>query len=397
MRCQSQSANCTGEKVGYFFNDFFNFRVLPVWYSIGGIIMPAISKARYFILYSLLFISIVCQSFAAFGNSLKKTEPGNLQIAESDNPREIWKKTFSASQRVKSYRIRIEIPSVSNAVTIMEYASPNRVHRVRENEEFIWIGKDTYYKKGDDSWEKYSEDSQVSDSPVTALAKFIRNLAKAEEVKLIGQETVDGIPTLVYQHLIRFNTEPFMMKTWIGIADGLLRRCEFDTTSGSIKSSAIHTYYDYNADIKIEPPAKYISVPLPVEGLAPLPTNGLPGEGSGTGSGVGSGRGGNTGSNSDLNPDGSAKSVDSRPIPMTVPRPGYTKAARNNKTQGNVKVRALVGADGFVKQVRVVSGLPDGLTEEAILAAKKMRFKPATKNGQPVAYWTFLEVEFNLR
>jgi TonB family protein len=208
---------------------------------------------------------------------------------------------------------------------------------------------------------------------------------------------VDGIPTLAYQHLIRFNTEPYTMKTWIGVADGLLRRCEFDTTSGSTKSTAIHTYYDYNADIKIEPPTKYISVPLPVEGLTPSPTNGVPGEASGTGSGVGSGRGGNTGSSSDLNPDGSAKSVDSRPVPMTVPRPGYTKAARNNNTQGSIRVRALVGADGTVKQVRVVSGLPDGLNEEATLAVKKMRFKPAIKNGQPVAYWIPLEIEFNLR
>jgi TonB family protein len=373
--------------------------MLQALYSIGGIIMAPMFKAKYSIFYSLLFIFIVCESFAAFGNNLKKTESGNLQIAESDNPREILKKTLSASQNVKSYRIRMEHPSISNAATIMEYASPNRVHQLQRDEEFIWIGQNTYYRKGEGPWEKYFEVSQISNRPVTALAGLIESLTKAEEVKFIGREMIDGIPTLVYQHLMSINTHSYTVKIWIGIADGLLRRSKFEyPLSGSTSSSDIYTYYDYNADIKIEPPTEYISMPLSAEGLAPVvsPTNAVPGEGSGKSSGIGSDQGSNMGS-SDLNPDGSAKSVDSRPISITRPRPGYTDTARNNKVQGNVRVRALIGADGFVKQVRVISGLPDGLTEEAVLAVKKMRFKPALKNGQPVAYWVPLDVGFNLR
>ncbi len=127
------------------------------------------------------------------------------------------------------------------------------------------------------------------------------------------------------------------------------------------------------------------------------------GMGSGDGTGVGPGRGFNMGGGDprlgggDFNADGSAKSVDSRPMALNRPRPNYTEEARKNKIQGVVRARALVGADGGVKQVRVISGLSDGLNEEAILAVKQMRFKPATKNGQPVPYWVVLEVEFNLR
>jgi hypothetical protein len=80
--------------------------------------MTSMIKARYSIIYALLFISMVGQSFAAFGNNLKKTEPGKPQIAESDNPREVWKKTFSASQSVKSYRLRMESPAVINDVRL---------------------------------------------------------------------------------------------------------------------------------------------------------------------------------------------------------------------------------------------------------------------------------------
>jgi TonB family protein len=60
-------------------------------------------------------------------------------------------------------------------------------------------------------------------------------------------------------------------------------------------------------------------------------------------------------------------------------------------------VRVLVSADGSVKMVRILTSLPDGLTEEAIRAAYQIKFKPAMKDGQPVAFWQAVEVEFNLR
>jgi hypothetical protein len=47
--------------------------------------------------------------------------------------------------------------------------------------------------------------------------------------------------------------------------------------------------------------------------------------------------------------------------------------------------------------VSIVSGLPDGLNQEAERAAKDMMFKPAMKDGLPVPYWVALEMGFNLR
>jgi len=88
---------------------------------------------------------------------------------------------------------------------------------------------------------------------------------------------------------------------------------------------------------------------------------------------------------------------DTRPLPLNRPRPNYTRQARDNKVQGVIRVKALVGADGMVKDVRLVSHLPDGLDGEAIAAVQHMRFKPATKGGQPVATWVSLDVDFNLR
>ena len=40
--------------------------------------------------------------------------------------------------------------------------------------------------------------------------------------------------------------------------------------------------------------------------------------------------------------------------------------------------------------------LPDGLDEQAVLAAYHLRFRPAMKAGQPIAFWQLVEVAFNL-
>jgi protein TonB len=89
--------------------------------------------------------------------------------------------------------------------------------------------------------------------------------------------------------------------------------------------------------------------------------------------------------------------ADSRPRALNSPMASYTERARKNGVMGTVILRALVGADGEVKAVRVVRGLPDFLTEEAIKAALQIKFNPAIKNGQPVSFWQAVTIDFDLR
>ena len=96
-------------------------------------------------------------------------------------------------------------------------------------------------------------------------------------------------------------------------------------------------------------------------------------------------------------PASSFKDIDTRPVALNRPRPEYTTLARKNGVQGIIRVRALIGVDGKVKDVRLLGHLADGLDNEAVKAVRKMRFKPATKAGQNVEVWQMLEVEFNLR
>jgi TonB family protein len=121
------------------------------------------------------------------------------------------------------------------------------------------------------------------------------------------------------------------------------------------------------------------------------------GDGSGGGMGTGSRSGVGPGRTYNLGGGAATSAVDSKPVPLNNPRPRYTSEARANKTQGEVTVRVLVGVDGLVKDVRVIRGLPDGLTEEAVKVAREVKFKPAMKDGQPVEHWVPLIMTFSLR
>lgn len=92
----------------------------------------------------------------------------------------------------------------------------------------------------------------------------------------------------------------------------------------------------------------------------------------------------------------SVKEVDRRPFIAFKPEPGYTEEARQNAIAGSVILRAVLTADGAVTNIKIASGLPYGLEENAIAAAKKIRFIPAMKDGKFVSTTMQLEYNFNL-
>lgn len=81
---------------------------------------------------------------------------------------------------------------------------------------------------------------------------------------------------------------------------------------------------------------------------------------------------------------------------ITKPEPRYTEEARRNRITGTVVLRVVFSGAGAVTNIHAVSGLPDGLTERAIGAAKQIRFIPAIKDGHFVSMWIQLEYNFNL-
>lgn len=76
--------------------------------------------------------------------------------------------------------------------------------------------------------------------------------------------------------------------------------------------------------------------------------------------------------------------------------PEYSEEARRHQVTGVVILKVVFSSTGEVTNVQVISGLPYGLSEKAIEAARKTKFVPAMKNGKFVATWMQMEMNFNL-
>ena len=90
------------------------------------------------------------------------------------------------------------------------------------------------------------------------------------------------------------------------------------------------------------------------------------------------------------------KQVTTKARVLKKPEPAYTEGARQNQVTGTVVLRVVFTAEGTVKHFLVVEGLPYGLTEAAISAARKIKFTPATVDGRPVSMFIQLEYNFDL-
>ena len=90
--------------------------------------------------------------------------------------------------------------------------------------------------------------------------------------------------------------------------------------------------------------------------------------------------------------------VDSMPELMQVQHPEYLKAAKYAGRSGTVWLSVLVCDSGTVQTAKVArSSRSEDLDNAAIQAAYHNKFKPAVRDGKPVAVWVMYKVEYHLR
>lgn len=85
-----------------------------------------------------------------------------------------------------------------------------------------------------------------------------------------------------------------------------------------------------------------------------------------------------------------------RPKILSREKASYTEEARRNGVQGVVKLKVVFSSDGTIKHPLILRSLGHGLDEQCLLAASKIRFTPATRDGKPVSVIANLEYTFNL-
>jgi len=77
-------------------------------------------------------------------------------------------------------------------------------------------------------------------------------------------------------------------------------------------------------------------------------------------------------------------------------QPEYPAIARAMGLSGTVELRAIIGTDGAVRELEVVSGNTI-LAQAAIAAVQQWRYQPTRLNGEPVEVETHITVNFVMK
>jgi len=197
--------------------------------------------------------------------------PASAAISADDKPLDVMLKAMRAQLDAKSYRAHItsSTDKGTNSTMVVEYAAPDRYRMVREGQEGGGGGKNAQmeFVIADNKMFLRAPNGKWIPSPINAGEmikafrdpKMIDELTKTADVKLVGPDTLDGAPMLVYRYT---QNNPLGMnlkstaKTWLSVADGLPRKTETDGEFSGMKTHTLVTITDYNSDIKIESPEK---------------------------------------------------------------------------------------------------------------------------------------------
>lgn len=223
---------------------------------------------RKFVLLAFILIALVATLSVG---CVSKTVPKSTQ-QKNMNPLDALTKLFSTLGKVKSYRAKTTVtglegldPAASPYEEMtMEFVAPDRIHFVGKQLESYMIGETIYMKMNGiagNQWQKSEipESASISiDYSLYDPKKMQANLEASTEKRFIGPKVLDGKPMLVYEYkgskIIDGKTVATSSKVWIGVADNLLYRVETTVKIDAMNIESVTTYYDYNANITIDPP-----------------------------------------------------------------------------------------------------------------------------------------------
>lgn len=161
----------------------------------------------------------------------------------------------------------------------------------------------------------------------------------------------------------------------------------FHTVSPTKENASVKRFFDSielankksgRSEKRIQPPEKKEpGLPNNLKVENNLAGNGL---GSGSGSGV---------------PISAINKKEMTPIKiLSKPRAAYSEFARFYNISGNVTLRITFLANGEIGAVNPTAKLPFGLTNNAITAARQIRFEPQTAEGNPISVTKSVQYSF---
>jgi outer membrane lipoprotein-sorting protein len=180
-----------------------------------------------------------------------------MRIVADRDQAEIFSKAISAQLAAKSYRVRMESTRESErSARLLEHVSPQCFRVVSDTDEIIIVGQSTFQRVTGRAWQRIPFDVG------SVIGQFlnpnvIEELTQGTAVTFNGTEMLDEQLMLVFQsiHPKALGTDiTTISKIWISEETGLLCRMEMESEVKGIQTRTVSVYFDYNADIQIEPP-----------------------------------------------------------------------------------------------------------------------------------------------
>ncbi len=84
------------------------------------------------------------------------------------------------------------------------------------------------------------------------------------------------------------------------------------------------------------------------------------------------------------------------PLLVHQPFPHYPEAAKQNHIMGSVRVYGVIGTDGSLTSLKVLSAPDQSLAAASLAAVQEWKYRPQTCEGNPVAREDVIEVVFTL-
>ena len=85
------------------------------------------------------------------------------------------------------------------------------------------------------------------------------------------------------------------------------------------------------------------------------------------------------------------------PMKIRDVRPRYKQEWRDNRIEGEILMRATIGADGKVRGVDIIAGADPNLEDEAIAAVAQWQFTSTYLNCEPIEVQMYVTVAFKLQ
>jgi putative copper export protein len=147
-----------------------------------------------------------------------------------------------------TYRLRERLSSGLAVIrSRYSFVAPDRMQSVvNRKSEAIWVGTTRYRRdQPGASWEVQKG------GPSIPVPSFIWDYFKPyRDVRVLGREQVDGMPTTIVSFFGQTGGTPVWFQLWID-PDGLVRLAQMRAQGHFMD----HRYYDFDAPIRIEPPA----------------------------------------------------------------------------------------------------------------------------------------------